>query len=1526
MRNNRVLKRGKRVWAVLLSLMLIVGLLPAGVFADGGAAGQEALTVSPALPREIYAETEVTLTLGTGVSRPPGSDISDEITFLYESNIPGAYPVRSVTPAGQEEIDRVLKFTIPSGTKPGAYYLTSPQAIWYRYERGEGRPPEEYKVAYPDSAATPASVPIVVSEKKGVVHTYEFCVASSLASAEFYVCDGFDEDGYDIPGERLDAVDKGLAWRTPQAEHHIYELTAAPGTAVSFRGKDKDGVPIGGMTVTLPDDDYDDLIRIYLKEVNYYFDNTVRVENEDELENENENEYEYLTHEELFFKATYDDGKRVTLAEYNQEGYDENGYYSAPGWRGFMLTSPDVEYTYEAFAVEEAAERFKVVDLLRTGQVIDYRTGAETLRLRLPFTTKFGVTAPSDAKVQAFYTKNVNHCNVAMTEVDTRENADGTVTHVFDSKEIPIRNQWVGTVSYRVERPGYITKAGYGDVDVKVTFPDEPDGDTEWAHYDRTNDGGAVRYGEDNILLNINGQNYLTLPSVGSEFKARAYRTWQIIDSDWHNAEIPPVFRYEVVSGNSVTVTRDETYPQWAYIRAVRPGLSVVEVTYGATDVANGSLPGLYNAIQPNRKGRILVNVGGDPGDIKLNLGVWDCEADTVYFTGDEGEFTFNPTSKSGEVSVEARGDGEEFEAVSANGDGSFTVPVKDGNNDVRVFRGEAETYFLLRGQKTEIVVQNLSHPNQELGPYDRIRISFSEMHTPIPKMGGVYNGSAYIQYTDEATGRQVIGTWAKYTFSYNHGIDAILDGNGYLKLSGGKVWYSTSGDNWGDHRDITDDGRGPGTMSAWARTGCILPDIEVQGTREGDFLGPEVIYPLEVRASFGSGGEGFGMARKPLTVMPGVAAEYGYGYATSLWFEDVTALDVLVAAHIDRYGTDEETIHDKLEVNAGSVSKAFGQALPDQGRFVFTVNGEFPHDGVAVDTYVNGLQYTAEPIGGSLVEGEDVIEFFVLQDAEGGSDEFAWFESGGERAEEVSVEEGGAFELTLKSYPVLSSALSVPEDRVAATHPVSGAAILPVDKDVDSGSAVFGDAPLAVTDAEGKVELRFDEPGVYVISAVGAEGEAPLLSPWCTVTVNGKAGAENGKAKTVYLSVEKFTIGRGFVQAPIAVKVRPGDNVAKILKGALPAYQNGGTVEAGFYLSGIKDDDAGAVNVPPYIQRRLDRDGYRLRGRLRASWLMAYDYSDMSGWMYAVNGRMPGVGMSDYTYGRLRDGDVIRVQFTLYGSGRDIADGASMNGGAYRDLPNRDDLLRALATVNSAANRDELLASGTEIQKAYAPALEVVANLEASKAAIDGALLALDLALKAEYTSPDEDDEDDDTVSDKETEEEYPTERKEAAEEKVTVTAPDFLIRFSPEGGRITKGPASISVRNGERYNTLPTAARTGYSFVGWFTAKIGGARIQATSVVSLKADQILYAHWAAKKFTVKFNVNKGKKLKKAKASKQVTYAAKYGKLVTPTRKGYKFTGWYTKKKGGKKISARSKVTVTKNTTLYAHWKKKRK
>ena len=56
--------------------------------------------------------------------------------------------------------------------------------------------------------------------------------------------------------------------------------------------------------------------------------------------------------------------------------------------------------------------------------------------------------------------------------------------------------------------------------------------------------------------------------------------------------------------------------------------------------------------------------------------------------------------------------------------------------------------------------------------------------------------------------------------------------------------------------------------------------------------------------------------------------------------------------------------------------------------------------------------------------------------------------------------------------------------------------------------------------------------------------------------------------------------------------------------------------------------------------------------------------------------------------------------------------------------------------------------------------------------------------------------------------------------------------------------------------------------------------------------------------------------------SSKVVTKGDKYGKLPEARRNNYVFAGWYTKKKGGTKVTSDTVVKISKNQRLYAQWR----
>ncbi len=144
---------------------------------------------------------------------------------------------------------------------------------------------------------------------------------------------------------------------------------------------------------------------------------------------------------------------------------------------------------------------------------------------------------------------------------------------------------------------------------------------------------------------------------------------------------------------------------------------------------------------------------------------------------------------------------------------------------------------------------------------------------------------------------------------------------------------------------------------------------------------------------------------------------------------------------------------------------------------------------------------------------------------------------------------------------------------------------------------------------------------------------------------------------------------------------------------------------------------------------------------------------------------------------------------------------------------------------------------------------------------------------------------------------------------------AKTYNITFKGNGGP-SVDPRTIDF--GQAYTILPETWRVGYKFLGWYTEATGGTKFTRETKHLTDGDQVLYAHWEPKEFTVTFDSCGGSSV----SPKKVYYDSAYGDLPVPTRDHYTFLGWFTAKTGGSNISSKAKVVITDNQTLYAHWK----
>ena len=150
--------------------------------------------------------------------------------------------------------------------------------------------------------------------------------------------------------------------------------------------------------------------------------------------------------------------------------------------------------------------------------------------------------------------------------------------------------------------------------------------------------------------------------------------------------------------------------------------------------------------------------------------------------------------------------------------------------------------------------------------------------------------------------------------------------------------------------------------------------------------------------------------------------------------------------------------------------------------------------------------------------------------------------------------------------------------------------------------------------------------------------------------------------------------------------------------------------------------------------------------------------------------------------------------------------------------------------------------------------------------------------------------------------------------------TRRSYTATFNGNGGG-TPSPSTITKTYGSELGTLPTCSRTGYTFLGWYTASSGGTKISSTTKIT--GTVTYYAQWSINSYTLTYNVNGGNAV--SPASKSVQYGSAYGTLPTPTKSStaeftYTFAGWFTAASGGTQVTANTTMGAG-NTTIYAHW-----
>ena len=230
-------------------------------------------------------------------------------------------------------------------------------------------------------------------------------------------------------------------------------------------------------------------------------------------------------------------------------------------------------------------------------------------------------------------------------------------------------------------------------------------------------------------------------------------------------------------------------------------------------------------------------------------------------------------------------------------------------------------------------------------------------------------------------------------------------------------------------------------------------------------------------------------------------------------------------------------------------------------------------------------------------------------------------------------------------------------------------------------------------------------------------------------------------------ITVEKFTIGQGYLVEPTQVEIKKGDTAATVFEKVMDikGYTYDAQSSWGFYLKTINNADTGVINIPkeisalPSYTSSYEWDGVTYTNEYAApsnekndgnfyenNALGEYSYNGMAGWSFTVNNKFPDTGADGV---EVQDGDVIRFQFSVYGWSADLGKTDTYTDIPAVELADKTALTKEVGKVNEKLNE---WMSYKNVKEAYEKALAVLTKYNPTQEEIDTVLDALQKAEKA--------------------------------------------------------------------------------------------------------------------------------------------------------------------------------------------------
>ncbi|MDO4869580.1 MAG: fibronectin type III domain-containing protein [Bacillota bacterium] len=426
-------------------------------------------------------------------------------------------------------------------------------------------------------------------------------------------------------------------------------------------------------------------------------------------------------------------------------------------------------------------------------------TGTSVNNRSLQINTAIGlnVTVPEDAEFGIYFQYNNFNSGEIEPEAEPVNNGDGTKTLSYNI------SKGNGNYTWRLEDPSgeYVTKAGYlsssnSEMDLSFTF-DESDSTAKKSHDFSKLGTATIKRDEADIQVGLDPTGYLAVGEDATK-RVRAYRHWEIINSDSGNIMIEPDFHWSLLSGTADidTVDGGNASENWADIDP--DGTAIIAVNYDAINVfmnnaANdySSHGGLFPATSTNRSGVIVMSdteKGSAIAHIKYNSdgsdqtrsADWDYNYDTWYYTTEDENPIMDFTVTGDELSKvqyalvtsgkTLKSKMTSWKTLTSDEDGNYEIDLngfRDANANggtviIRMTDSTGVSYCLARAAEVEVFADNATKPGEAIEPGDEVTISFDGLYRALNKQSGIFNPLTFVpRYSSGDT--EVSGTVGQY-------------------------------------------------------------------------------------------------------------------------------------------------------------------------------------------------------------------------------------------------------------------------------------------------------------------------------------------------------------------------------------------------------------------------------------------------------------------------------------------------------------------------------------------------------------------------------------------------------------------------------------------------------------------------------------------------------------------------------------------------------------------------------------------